>query len=208
MPQLNDYSRFLRTGYSLQELLVAFVRLKVVSWLWTRLKYPLRSRGAGVCIDYTVDIAGARYIGIGDDSWIQRHVWLTVPLIDLATVEDRCYLSIGRRVQIGRNSCIAAAHSIELADDVLVAPHVTIADHAHHYADRNRPIKDQGITDKGFVKIGRGAWIATGATILGHRGVTIGEHAVVGAHSVVTKDVPPYCVVAGNPAKIVKKLGP
>ncbi|WP_255453216.1 acyltransferase [Thermococcus sp. GR6] len=55
-------------------------------------------------------------------------------------------------------------------------------------------------------KIKRGAWIAPGCIIL--PGVTIGENSVVGAGSVVTKDVPPYTVVAGNPAKVIKHLQP
>ncbi len=207
MPNLQDYRAFLRAGYSLQELAAAFVRLKLVSPVWTRLKYPLRKRGARVCIDYSVDIAGARYIAIGDDSWIQRHAWLVVPLIEMATVEDRPYLSIGKRVQIGRNTLIAAANSIEVEDDVLIAPRVTIVDSDHHYADGSRPIKDQGISyGEGSVRIGRGSFIGVGAVILGQRGLTIGAHAVVGAQSVVTSSIPAYSVALGNPARVVRTL--
>lgn len=206
MPRLNDYSRFLRAGYSPRELAFAFARLKVLSGIWTRVKYPLRRRGARVCIDYTVDIAGARFVEIDDGSWIQRHAWLTVPLIDMAKVEDRPYLSIGKRVQIGRNTFIAASNLVTLEDDVLLGPYVTIVDHAHRYADEARAIKDQGITQEGHVRIGRGSWIGVAAAVLGHRGVTIGENAVVAAHAVVTENVPPRCVAAGNPARIVSRL--
>jgi acetyltransferase-like isoleucine patch superfamily enzyme len=201
----NNYSRFLRAGYSLRELGFAFIRLKIFSWIWTRLKYPLRSRGARVCIDYTVDIAGARFIDIGDDTWVQRHAWLTVPLISMKSVEARSYISIGRRVHIGRNAFLAASNRIELADDVLIGPYVTIVDHTHRYSDHERPIGEQGITQEGFVKIGAGAWIGAGATVLGHRGISIGENAVVAAHAVLTKDLPAHCIAAGNPAQIMRK---
>jgi acetyltransferase-like isoleucine patch superfamily enzyme len=201
----NNYSRFLGAGYSVRELGFAFIRLKLFSWLWTRLKYPLRRRGARVCIDYTVDIAGARFIEIGDESWIQRHTWLTVPLIDMHSVEDRVYLSIGKRVQIGRNSFIGASNCINLSDDVLLGPYVTIVDHTHRYSNYNLPIKEQGITQEGFVKIGAGAWIGAGAMVLGHRGVTIGENAVVAAHAVLTENLPAQCIAVGNPARITKK---
>ena len=205
MSSPNNYSAFLGSGYSVRELGFAFIRLKVFSWLWTRLKYPLRQRGAGVCIDYTVDIAGVRFIEIGDESWVQRHAWLTVPLVGMHAAEDRAYLSIGKRVHIGRNSFIAASNRIELADDVLLGPHVTIVDHTHRYSDRERTIREQGITQEGFVKIGPGAWIGAGAIVLGHRGVSIGENAVVAAHTVLTKDLPAYCMAIGNPARIIKR---
>lgn len=201
----NNYFTFLRAGYSIRELGFAFVRLKMISWLWTRLKYPLRFRGARVCIDYTVDIAGSHFIEVGDDSWVQRHAWLTVPLVSMHSVEDRAYLSIGKRVHIGRNSFIAASNRIELADDVLIGPYVTIVDHTHRYLDQDQPIREQGITQEGFVKIGAGAWIGAGATVLGHKGLSIGENAVVAAHAVLTKDLPPHCVAIGNPAQIMKR---
>jgi len=202
----NNYSRFISSGYNLRELGFAFIRLKVFSWLWTHLKYQLRRRGARVCIDYTVDIAGVRFIEIGDDSWIQRHTWLTVPLIDMHPVEDRAYLSIGKRVQIGRNSFIGASNNINLSDDVLLGPYVTIVDHTHRHLDYRLPVKEQGITQEGFVKIGAGAWIGAGAMVLGHWGVSIGENAVVAAHAVLTEDLPAHCLAVGNPARITKKV--
>ena len=206
MSQLDNYSTFLQAGYSLQELAAAFVRLKVLSAAWTRLKYPLRRRGPRVCIDLTVDIAGARYIEIDDDSWIQRHVWLVVPLIAIPSVEDRAYLSIGKRVSLGRNTFIGAANSIHVGDDVLVGPGVTITDHNHRFENPTRPINDQGVSEGGFVEIGRDSLIGAGAVILGHRGITIGERAVIGANTVVTHNVPPRCVLVGNPARIVRRL--
>ncbi len=200
----NDYKAFLGAGYSIPELGFAFIRLKIISWLSTRLKYPLRRRGSRVCIDYTVDIAGARFVEIGDDSWIQRHTWLTVPLIDMRPAEDRAYLSIGKRVQIGRNCFIGASNRVMLSDDVLLGPHVTIVDHSHRYADPVRPVKEQGITQEGSVTVGAGAWIGAGAIVLGQRGLSIGENAVVAAHAVLTKDLPARCLAVGNPARITE----
>lgn len=206
MSKLDDYPKFIRAGYSLRELIAAFIRLKVLSAVWTRVKYPLRRRGARVCIDLTADIAGAKYIEIDDDSWVQRYAWLTVPLIAMPAVENRTYLSIGKRVQLGRNTFIGAANSVRVDDDVLVAPRVTITDHSYRFEDPTRLIKEQGMTEGGFVKVGRGCLIGAGAALLGHRGLTIGEQVVIGANAVVTTDVPPRCVVVGNPARIIKRL--
>ena len=200
-----NYLSFIKVGYSTRELGFAFFRMKVLSWIWTRLKYPLRKRGRRVCIDYSVDIAGTRFIEIDDDCWIQRNTWITVPLVSMHDIENRTYLSIGKRVQVGRNCFIGASNNVTLADDVLLGPYVTIVDHTHQYSDETRPIIEQGITQEGFVKIGKGAWVGAGATVLGHRGLTIGENAVVAANTVLTKDLPANCVAIGNPARIMER---
>ena len=112
-------------------------------------------------------------------------------------------IQIGNRVSIGAYDRIASAYSVSIEDDVLMAAFVHITDHSHGYEDVSLPICKQDIIHKGPVVIGKGSWLAFGCHILS--GVKIGEHSVVAANSVVTKDVPPFCVVAGNPAKIVKK---
>lgn len=86
---------------------------------------------------------------------------------------------------------------ITLEDEVLVAANVQLISNNHDLNQRNI------ITCKP-VRICRKAWIGAGATIL--PGVTVGENAVVGAGSVVTRDVPPMTIVAGNPAKIIRKI--
>jgi galactoside O-acetyltransferase len=132
-------------------------------------------------------------------------------------------VSIGDRVYMG-NSSIISKTSVTLGNDILVAWGVTFYDHDSHsldYKERDRDIKNaynDFINEKGNylknkdwstvnsapIKVEDHAWIGAEALIL--KGVTIGEGAVVGARSVVTKDVPPYTVVAGNPAKVVKHL--
>jgi galactoside O-acetyltransferase len=132
-------------------------------------------------------------------------------------------VTIGDRVYMG-NSSIITKTSITLGNDIMVAWGVTFYDHDSHSLDyRNRNIDIQQtfsdyLNEKGNylknkrwdivnskpIKIEDHAWIGAEAMIL--KGVTIGEGAIVGARSVVTKDVPPFCVVAGNPAKIVRQL--
>jgi acetyltransferase-like isoleucine patch superfamily enzyme len=199
------YRDFISAGYSIRELGFAFVRLKIFSWLWVRLKYSFRSLGSNVTIDYSVDISGAQFMEIGESTWIQRNCWLTIPLIDMTSIERRSYLKIGKRVQIGRNCFLAAANSIVIADDVLLGPYVTIVDHTHRTDDIILPIKEQGINQSGFVSIGAGAWVGAGATIIGHRGITIGENSVVAANTVLTKNLPANCIAVGNPARIMEK---
>ncbi|MBA3890788.1 MAG: acyltransferase, partial [Gemmatimonadaceae bacterium] len=79
---------------------------------------------------------------------------------------------------------------------------VFIADGTHAFADADIPYKFQGMAEVAPVRIGRGSWLGTNVVV--SPGVTIGEMVIVGANSVVTRDVPARSVVAGNPARVVK----
>jgi galactoside O-acetyltransferase len=104
--------------------------------------------------------------------------------------------------------------SFTLGDDVLVAAEVYIADHDSHHSDwslrandhhaRREGRKDWSLVPRAPVRIEDKAWIGRRAMVL--KGVTIGEGAIVAAGSVVTRDVPPWTVVAGVPAAEIKKL--
>ncbi len=111
----------------------------------------------------------------------------------------------GGILTVGNNSRLNGVHiavrkEIRIGNNVRIAPYVLIMDSDFH--DVNNHFSEDGKTDS--VIIHDNVWIATKATIL--KGVTIGEGAVIGACALVTKDVPPYTVVAGVPAKIIKYL--
>ena len=96
---------------------------------------------------------------------------------------------------------------MKIGKNLLTGRWVTITDNSHGNTDYESlvsPPSQRTIVSKGDVTIGDNVWIGDKATIL--PGVTIGDGVVVAANSVVTKDVPAYCVVAGNPAKIVKQV--
>jgi len=110
-------------------------------------------------------------------------------------------LKMGHNSSIGPYSYIGCSGYIEIGNNVMISPRVSIYSENHNFDDVNVPMIDQGVT-RSFVKIEDDCWIAANSIILA--GVTVGRGAVVAAGSVVTRDVPPYSVVAGNPAKIVK----
>lgn len=131
-------------------------------------------------------------------------------------------ISIGKNTYIGGGKFISRS-SIEIGDHVTIAWDGTVYDHDSHsldYLDRRKDVDDElsdirngrnFIQNKDWsnvnskpIKICNDAWIGLNVIIL--KGVTIGEGAIVGAGSVVTKDVPAWTVVAGNPAKVVKNL--
>jgi acetyltransferase-like isoleucine patch superfamily enzyme len=126
--------------------------------------------------------------------------------------KDNASISIGKRVFM--NGSLIAARHIEIGDDVLISWGTTVADHNSHsisFSKRSNDAIDWMVDKKDWthvkiepIKICDKVWIGFNAIIL--KGVTIGEGAIVGAGSVVTKDVPPWTIVAGNPARVIKEI--
>lgn len=121
------------------------------------------------------------------------------------TLLPDCQIILGDNIRVAHYFQINCAKYVEIKSNVNIAPYVFICDHNHKYEDVTRPIKGQGMDIKPDAKIiiDEGTWLGTKVTIIGS--VHIGKHCVIGANSVVTKDVPDYCVVAGIPAKIIKR---
>lgn len=92
-----------------------------------------------------------------------------------------------------------SAGGITIGDGTMIAANVQLISNNHDLYER------QIITCKPII-IGKNVWIGAGATVL--PGITIGDNAVIGAASVVTKDVPADCIVAGNPARFIKRIPP
>lgn len=111
-------------------------------------------------------------------------------------------LKIGNHSNIGPYAYIGCSGYIEIGNNVMISPRVSIYAENHVFSRTDIPMKEQGVT-KQFVKIEDDCWIAANSIILA--GVTIGKGSVVAAGSVVSKDVPPYSVVAGIPAVIIKQ---
>lgn len=117
-------------------------------------------------------------------------------------------VEIGANTDIGQSSRIGCQGHIKIGKEVLTGPNVFIADYNHEYRDISRSVLRQGnhfisVNGRPNIEIGDGTWIGMNVVIVGN--VLIGKHCVIGANTVVTKDVPDYCVVAGSPARIIKR---
>lgn len=147
----------------------------------------------------SVRIQGKKYISILKKTTIQRQGWLLALKID----EHNPVLSIGENCAIGDFSHITAVRSVIIENNVLIANKVYISDNVHDFKDINIPIIKQGVLFKSEVRIREGAWIGENVCIIG---ANIGKNSIVGANSVVTKDIPDYSVAVGIPAKIIKQF--
>lgn len=127
--------------------------------------------------------------------------------IDILEIEPNFYCDYGFNISLGKNFyanhnlVILDANKVEFGDNVFIGPNCGFytAGHPLDYVSRNK-----GLEYAKPIKIGNNVWIGGNVCVL--PGVTIGDNVVIGAGSVVTKDIPANCLVAGNPGKIIKKL--
>jgi len=157
--------------------------------------------GSHSVLDLPIRLAGAERIAIGSRVYVGAGSWLQV----LSSAPSEARLEIGDGTSMAGYCVFSTAQSIKVGRDVAIARGVYVADHAHAYDDPTKPISEQGIAGIAPVEIADGAWL--GENVVVFPGVRIGCGAVVSANSVVAKDVPDRSLVAGVPARVVRKFG-
>lgn len=175
---------------------------------WMRLTYPFAGLGKDVSIHYSCELRRtvANRVRIGDSVYIAPGSWLSVPEIVAGALPA---ITLGNGCKIGRRCTISAKNRICLEDDVMIAPSVLIMDHAHEFSDVSAPIHAQGLTAGGTIRIERNCWLGHGAAVICNSGeLILGRNSVVGANAVVNRSVPPFSVVVGSPAKVVRQYEP
>ena len=148
-------------------------------------------------------IFNEQYISIGEDTLIGPGVALSAGMVPGQECITNPVVSIGDRCLIGKGSGIVGHFSITIGNDVWTGHHVYITDQNHGYEDVSVPISRQSQPERAVI-IGDGSWLGHGSIV--PPGVTIGEHVVIGANSVVTKDIPPFSVAVGSPARVIRKF--
>lgn len=133
--------------------------------------------------------------------------WNRFEIGNNTTIEDFVTINNGvGDVKIGHSSRIGMGNTIigpvHIGNSVILAQNVVASGLNHSYEDISVPIKNQSVTTK-LIVIDDETWIGANVTIVA--GITIGKHCVIAAGSVVTKSIPDYSVVVGNPARIIKR---
>jgi maltose O-acetyltransferase len=121
-------------------------------------------------------------------------------------VNPKANFGSGRRISVGDNCNLSSGMKVigdlVLGDDVMLGPEVVFISYNHEVSDLEVPMRAQGATESKPIIVGNDVWIGMRAMIM--PGVTIGSHSIVAGGSIVTKDVPEWAIVGGNPAKIIK----
>jgi len=177
--------------------------------IWVNATYPFASRGRDLWIHYTceLDRSTAHRIRLGNRVRLRDDTRLQV----LAPPEEKGepVIVIDDSIGIGPRATIAAKNYIHLERDVVCGQSVLIMDHSHAHEDVTTPIKRQGPTEGGRIRIGQGCFIGHGAAILCDKGeLVLGRNCVVAANALITRSFPPYCLIAGNPARVVQHFDP
>ncbi len=133
---------------------------------------------------------------IGEGTLLEPGCWLTLSPEARIEIGEGCFLN--------RNVMLAALDRIEVGDHVMFGNGCFVGDAAHRFDDPDKPVTWQGFSSKGPVRIGPNCWFGVNCVVTSC--VEIGERSVIGANSVVTRDVPPRVIAAGNPAKVIKEI--
>ncbi|MCD2492285.1 acyltransferase [Lacrimispora sp. NSJ-141] len=157
-------------------------------------KARIRLQGKGIYIGSRVNFKGGCNITLCSDVIIRPE----------ADIWANGNIYIGSGSEIGQRDRISIKNSLNIGKNVLLSPNVYITDCDHKYEMVGIPVMKQGIIDKNYsIYIEDGVFIGINSVIIGN--IHIGKGTVIGANSVVTKDIPSYCVAAGNPVKIIKQ---
>ncbi len=138
-------------------------------------------------------------VTLGDNVVVGRDAWF-----DISRYTKDGRISIGDGTQIGRNAVVSACKNISIGKKCLLSYNVTIVDHDHDVLKAEISPMDAGITEGREIIIEDECFVGAHSFIL--KGVHLGKHSVVGANSVVTKSFSAYSVIAGSPARLIRKL--
>lgn len=169
--------------------------------------------GRFYCLLFSVKYQNGIYIGIGSKliGGANLHLSERVKIMPQAMLVSlrKGIIEIGESSEISMYSRVASMGYVKIGKNVLTGPHVFIADYNHEYRNPQKPVMHQGNkfvpreNGEPNLLIDDGTWIGTNVVIVGN--VRIGKNCVIGANSVVTKDIPDYSVAAGSPCRVIKK---
>ena len=131
---------------------------------------------------------------VGEHTLFEPGVWITAPGSARIRIGSGSFLNI--------NVMVAAVELVEIGDHCMLANGCFVSDADHRFDDPGVPVTYQGFTTKGPTRIGDNVWC--GANVVVTSGVTIGERCVIGANSVVTRDIPAFSIAVGAPARVIR----
>ncbi len=168
----------------------------LMRWGWLKLRWRGRLQTDGVCFicpGVSFEIGRGAVVRLGRWSWLGH---------DTKIRAHEGVVDIGAKTVLGQECTISAFQHVSIGRECILADRVMLIDFDHGVVEVERPIRDQGIY-KRDVRLGHNVWVGYGTSFL--RGATVGDNAVIGTLSVVTKDVPANAVAAGAPVRVLRR---
>jgi acetyltransferase-like isoleucine patch superfamily enzyme len=168
-------------------------------WNRARIHWELMRRGAFARWPLEGNVLEALREGrleLGEGVLFEPGVWITAP--------GQARVKIGEGTFLNRNVMVAAQSLVEIGAHCMLANGCFVSDANHRFDDPDKPITWQGFDSKGPTRIGANCWLGAGVIVTS--GVTIGERCVIGANSVVTRDIEPFSIAAGSPATVLRQV--
>ena len=166
-------------------------------------KKEFKYYGDNIAMKRPVEISGKEYIHIGDNCNIFEGIYL----VAVSKWRDSSYtpeIVIGEKTSIGENCHITCANKLTIGKNSSIMCGAVITDIEHEHVP-GKSLRETGLI-VGSVEIGDNVCIGAGACIFGDKNIKIGDNAVIGANAVVKNDVPANTIVAGIPARVIKKI--
>ena len=163
------------------------------------------SMGAGSFMHRPYLISNPKHIQLGKDVTILADASL-LPITLYAGAAYQPLIRIGDGTYIGRQVSIHAIDNVEIEAGCVLSDFVYLSDLSHGFDPNAGPIMEQPLSSRGPVHIGKRCFLGYRVAVM--PGVTLGEHCIVGAHSVVTHSFPPFSVIGGVPARLLRTHGP
>jgi acetyltransferase-like isoleucine patch superfamily enzyme len=168
-------------------------------WNRARIHWEMMRRGAFVRWPVHGNVLEALQedrLRIGANTLLEPDVWITAPAPARIVLGSGTFLNMG--------VMIASMELVEIGDHCMFANGCFITDADHRFDDPDRPVPWQGFRTRGPTRVGDNVWCGTNVVITS--GVTVGERCVIGANSVVTRDLPPYSIAVGAPARVIRQV--
>ncbi|MBD5771121.1 glycosyltransferase [Marinomonas colpomeniae] len=191
----NKLKKTLKKILTAQQKQLLFIVISKINLLFYK-----KNVGKKSYVDKSVHVLGWQHVRIGTNTLIGEQTWLNVNDKE----ENVDHIIIGNNCYIGRRNLLSSSLKIIISDFVMTSNDCKFLGNNHIYSDPMRPYILTGTTNRDIQKIGANVWVGAGVNVLG--AVTIGHGSIIGAASVVTKDIPPFSIAVGNPCKVIKRF--
>jgi acetyltransferase-like isoleucine patch superfamily enzyme len=182
--------------------LLSFVYSVLSLSFFKRLIFKINNCGSNTYIHPSVQMIGLSNIKVGSNTLISEDCWFNVNFRSNAEMQ----ILIGDNCHIGRRNFFSSGSLISLGCYSFTSIDCHFLGSGHNYSDPYCPYLISGVNNGDSIKVGVNCWLATSVTVF--PGVSIGHGSIIGARSVVTKDIPPFSVAVGNPCVVIKRFNP